>query len=65
MINLNTNELIVVGIVNKDNKILMIKRVKKENNLIWAFPGGKVNNGETPEEACGREIFEETNIELK
>lgn len=59
------NQLVVIGIVNKDNKILMIKRSKIENNLIWAFPGGKVDKDETPEEACIREIFEETNVNVE
>ena len=29
------------------------------------FPGGKVEQGETPEEACRREIYEEVGIGLK
>ena len=56
---------VVVGIINKDGKILMIKRVKKEGNLVWAFPGGKVENLETKEEACIREVYEETGINVK
>lgn len=61
---MDENQLVVIGIVNKDNKILMIKRAKIENDLIWAFPGGKVDSNETPEEACVREIFEETNVNV-
>lgn len=56
---------VVIGIVNKDGKILMIKRVKNEDNLIWSFPGGKIENGETKEQACIREVFEETGINVK
>ena len=56
---------IVVGIVNKDNKVLMIKRAKTEGNLIWVFPGGKVEEGETKEDACIREVFEETGINIQ
>ena len=53
---------VVIGIVNKNRKILMIKRAKKEGNLLWAFPGGKVEDGETKEQACIREVHEETGI---
>ena len=56
---------VVIGIVNKDGKILMIKRAKKEGNLEWAFPGGKVELGETKEVACVREIYEETNLNVE
>lgn len=56
---------VVTGIINKDNKILMIKRAKNEGNLLWAFPGGKVEEGETKEEACIREIYEETGIKVQ
>ncbi len=38
---------VVVGIVAKDRKVLMIKRAKKEGDLVWAFPGGKVEDNET------------------
>jgi len=56
---------VVVGIVDKDGKILMIKRAKKEGDLVWAFPGGKVEDNETKEQACVREVFEETGINVQ
>lgn len=55
-------ENIVIGIIEKNGKLLMIKRKKTEGNLIWAFPGGKVEENETKEEACIREVYEETGI---
>lgn len=56
---------VVVGIVNKDNKVLMIKKAKIEGDLLWVFPGGKVEEGETKEKACIREVFEETGINIQ
>lgn len=62
---------IVLGIVkDKDNKILIIQRAKVEKGtdevkLSWAFPGGKIENGETKEKAVEREILEETGYIVK
>lgn len=56
---------VVIGIVSKDEKILMIKRAKVEGDLEYAFPGGKVELGETKEQAVIREVKEETGINVK
>ena len=47
-----------VIIQNQEGKILMLK----EKKWGWMFPGGKIESGETPEEAAKREIFEETGL---
>lgn len=31
----------------------------------WAFPGGKIDRGETPQEAAVRELFEETGVRAR
>lgn len=54
--------------IEKDGKYLMLHRVKKENDLNhdkWVGIGGKFEKGETPEDACLRESFEETGLTLK
>jgi len=56
---------IVVGVIQRnDGKILITKR-KKDQLLagLWEFPGGKVNDAETLEEATLREIKEEVNLD--
>jgi 8-oxo-dGTP diphosphatase len=45
-----------------DNKILLIKRGTTVFRGCWALPGGKVEAGETVEEAVIREVIEETGL---
>lgn len=55
----------VAVIVNEDNKILLLKRSDYEDQWMpskWALVGGGIDKGEEPEEACKREIQEETGL---
>ncbi len=56
---------IAIGIVIDQDKVLLAERESSESNgsgelLSWVFPGGKLENGESPEQAVTREIVEET-----
>ena len=53
---------------NKQGKYLLAKRnAEKEHGGLWEFPGGKIEDGESPSEAIVREIMEEflADIEVK
>ncbi len=55
-------------IINEEGKILLVKRDRKwhkEAHGKWEFPGGKIDFGETPEEACIREAREESGMDVK
>lgn len=57
---------VVAGFLRKDGKILVGQR--PENHSLagqWEFPGGKIEPGETPEEALARELSEELGIEAR
>jgi len=50
------------------NKVLMINRNKRENDMHlgkWNGLGGKFNPGETPEECVVREVYEESGLLIK
>ncbi len=52
----------VCGIVRNGNKLLLIKRGIPPHVGSWAFPCGFIEYGENAEEACLRELKEETGI---
>jgi 8-oxo-dGTP diphosphatase len=57
--------VVVAAIIKKDNLYLVVKRNRdKYMGLKWEFPGGKVDPGETLQEALVREIYEELNIDI-
>lgn len=57
---------VVAGIIYKDTKFLIAQRnLKKSQGGFWEFPGGKVEKGETYEEALKREIKEEFDADIE
>ena len=55
---------VVAAVIRKDNKIFATQRGYGEWKDWWEFPGGKMEAGETPEEALKREIREELSAEI-
>lgn len=56
--------LVSAGIIHREGKILVgQRRAGDRHALKWEFPGGKVEHGETPQEALVRELEEELRIE--
>lgn len=59
--------IVVVALIERDNKILMVRRHDPEHaqwHRKWGFPGGKIELHETPMDALRREIKEETNLTI-
>ena len=56
---------VVAAIIQDDDKFLATQRGYGEFKGLWEFPGGKIDSGETREEALIREIKEELNSDIK
>ena len=52
-----------VGLIVHQNQILLLQRPKNDRTYgLWCFPGGTVEDYESPAEALDRELFEEVGI---
>jgi 8-oxo-dGTP diphosphatase len=56
--------VVACALLDADQRILIAKRpVGKPMAGLWEFPGGKIEPGETPEQAVVRELREELGVE--
>ena len=57
--------VMVDAIVERNDKLLLVKRKKDPFKGSLSFPGGKVDEGERVEDALKRELNEETNLDIE
>ena len=55
---------VAAAVIRKDDKIFATQRGYGDLKGGWEFPGGKIEDGETPQEALKREIEEELDTEI-
>jgi 8-oxo-dGTP diphosphatase len=57
---------VVAAVIERGDRRLLIGQRRREDSspLKWEFPGGKVRDGETPEDALTREVREELGVTL-
>lgn len=53
------------AMIVENNKFLITKRIGGDFDGLWEFPGGKIEETETPEQTVVREILEELDINIK
>ena len=58
--------VVAAALIAEDGRVLMQRRKRgAEHGGLWEFPGGKVEENETPAQSLCREIAEELALELK
>lgn len=55
---------VVAAIIEKEDQVFATQRGYGEFKDGWEFPGGKIEQGETPEQAVRREISEELDADI-
>lgn len=58
---------VVAAVIEYEGKILCMQRAESKyeyNSLHWEFPGGKIESGETQQEALHRELLEEMDYDV-
>ena len=52
-------------LVEKDSRVLLVRRVNEPFRGLWTLPAGFINGGEDPAEAAARECLEETGLSVR
>ena len=57
---------VVAALIESGSKVLLCQRKEEDAfGLLWEFPGGTIERGETPQAALRREIKEELGIDIE
>jgi 8-oxo-dGTP diphosphatase len=54
---------VVAAVIERDGRVLICQRKLGRHAMKWEFPGGKIEPGESPQQALKRELREELRID--
>ncbi len=54
---------LAMSVVVRLNKVLVQRRYRRDKGMVYEFPGGSIDAGETGEQAAIRELWEETGLQ--
>lgn len=57
-------KLAATVVVERDDRVLMVRRAIQPGIGLWSLPGGYVDRGEVVEKAAAREVLEETGLHV-
>ena len=62
---MNIRVVALLGLINEKNEVLIsLRKNRADYNDYWEYPGGKVERGETTDQALVREIKEELDLDI-
>ena len=62
---MNIRVVALLGLINEKNEVLIsLRKNRNDYNDYWEYPGGKVEKGETTDQALVREIKEELDLNI-
>jgi 8-oxo-dGTP diphosphatase len=65
MLDRHVSTRVACAIIERDGKVLAVQRSELMTlPLKWEFPGGKIDQGESPEQCVVREVSEELNVQI-
>ncbi|MES2014799.1 MAG: NUDIX hydrolase [Patescibacteria group bacterium] len=53
------------AIIAKEDRVLISLGYAQNGNTLWDLPGGRVHQGEKPDDAVGREVIEELGVPIR
>ena len=60
---MNPTDLTVAAIIERDGEFLIVEE-RSSGSYVFTQPGGHIESGESPEDACTREVMEETGCDV-